>query len=496
MSSVWVHHTCVCSLPNFPQFRGRPNTNASVKDRVTNLQEFIGDVIPGRAYVVVDDTFTSGDTLISLIQHIVDGGGRVVAATTLADGRWQNYLKPRAEDVKIILDKLGLNEAEFHHEIGIPISQFTGSEIFQLAHLDRGWRTTADLRIRIFGKGSGATASRAGRNSRQPQKQEVVPPHQRERKPADHSVHDQEYRAADTPSTTQDDVRFSTTDQPLQSDIGFYSQVEHTIAGFKQMKATGDQWARWLEKQPGVKKEELDWLGIKEWLAERKGAVTKAEVMGFLRDNQVEVQEVEYSDRAQADQSPKYKRLQLPGGENYREVLLTLPDKSSLSEFTKEYLENNPGAREEEIRQQYEMYGAPLIWSNFNSPHFDVPNILAHVRMNERTDTDGKRVLFVEEVQSDWHQRGRQEGYKSQQIGPEIITDDVISTGKGTIPDAPFKQSWPMLAMKRVIRIAAEEGFDRVAWTTGEQQADRYYLRRYIYAIQILPSDTSTDAKK
>jgi orotate phosphoribosyltransferase len=69
---------------------------------------------------VVDDTFTSGDTLISLIQHIVDGGGRVVAATTLADGRWQNYLKPRAEDVKIILDKLGLNEAEFHHEIGIP----------------------------------------------------------------------------------------------------------------------------------------------------------------------------------------------------------------------------------------------------------------------------------------------------------------------------------------------------------------------------------------
>ena len=104
-------------------------------------------------------------------------------------------------------------------------------------------------------------------------------------------------------------------------------------------------------------------------------------------------------------------------------------------------------------------------------------------------------VLFVEEVQSDWHQRGDKR-YKSQQIGPEIITDDVISTGKGTIPDAPFKQSWPMLAMKRVIRIAAEEGFDRVAWTTGEQQADRYDLRRYIYAIQILPSDTSTDAKK
>src|SRR5690606_6877328 len=49
---------------------------------------------------------------------------------------------------------------------------------------------------------------------------------------------------------------------------------------------------------------------------------------------------------------------------------------------------------------------------SYRSPHFDQPNVLAHVRFNERTDVDGKRVLFIEEIQSDWHQAGRKRGYK------------------------------------------------------------------------------------
>ena len=49
--------------------------------------------------------------------------------------------------------------------------------------------------------------------------------------------------------------------------------------------------------------------------------------------------------------------------------------------------------------------------TQFRSSHFDQPNILAHVRFNERTDADGKRVLFIEELQSDWAQKGRKEGF-------------------------------------------------------------------------------------
>ena len=43
----------------------------------------------------------------------------------------------------------------------------------------------------------------------------------------------------------------------------------------------------------------------------------------------------------------------------------------------------------------------------FRSSHWDQPNVLAHVRFNERTDADGKRVLFIEEIQSDFGQATR-----------------------------------------------------------------------------------------
>jgi len=61
-----------------------------------------------------------------------------------------------------------------------------------------------------------------------------------------------------------------------------------------------------------------------------------------------------------------------------------------------------------------------------------------------------------------------------------------MSLHDNAIPSAPFvtkTESWTMLAMKRMIRYAAENGFDRIAWTTGEQQADRYDLSKHIKAI-------------
>ena len=47
----------------------------------------------------------------------------------------------------------------------------------------------------------------------------------------------------------------------------------------------------------------------------------------------------------------------------------------------------------------------------FKSSHFDEPNILVHLRMNTRTDSEGNKVLFLEEVQSDWGQKGKKEGF-------------------------------------------------------------------------------------
>jgi len=42
------------------------------------------------------------------------------------------------------------------------------------------------------------------------------------------------------------------------------------------------------------------------------------------------------------------------------------------------------------------------------------------------------------------------------------------------VPDAPFKDNWYQLALKRVLKYAADNGYERVGLTTGKQQIDRF----------------------
>ncbi|MGH8117437.1 MAG: hypothetical protein ACREPJ_09060, partial [Rhodanobacteraceae bacterium] len=60
------------------------------------------------------------------------------------------------------------------------------------------------------------------------------------------------------------------------------------------------------------------------------------------------------------------------------------------------------------------------------------------------------------------------------------------------VPDAPFKKEWPLLAMKRAIRYAAEHGYDHVTWTTGDQQTERYNLSRHISRLEARKNDDGT----
>ena len=63
-----------------------------------------------------------------------------------------------------------------------------------------------------------------------------------------------------------------------------------------------------------------------------------------------------------------------------------------------------------------------------------------------------------------------------------------IASKRNGVPSAPFEKNWAELAMKRMLRYAAENGFDKVAWTTGEQQAERYDLGTKINHIHVIPS--------
>ena len=55
----------------------------------------------------------------------------------------------------------------------------------------------------------------------------------------------------------------------------------------------------------------------------------------------------------------------------------------------------------------------------------------------------------------------------------------------GRRPDAPFKtmdeRGWPQLAMRRIMRYAVENDYDRIAWSPGSIQHERYGAPTKLY---------------
>lgn len=371
--------------------------------------------------------------------------------------------------------------------------------------------------------------------------------------------------------------------QSNQADFGLRSVLMDAATELKQEKGTGDQYLAMLRKTAGVKEAEIAWTGLDEFL-KGKASVTKQEIVDYLDENQVQIEEVtlaedygdvevwwedegganeetpfqelpeteqrealeRYRDEVgdTVESNTKYSEYTLAGGENYREVLLTLPSKKpkellEYKDWFKQYGDKKKTAAI--LRQEYEAWYAsqrkntPLP-EEYDSSHFDQKNILAHVRLNDRTTADGKRVLFVEEIQSDWHQAGRKKGYKtsrqekeykrlqsrSDQIddrlnmvrsylwdmrdesdekrqklnnerkalekeNKEIIKklNDLMPNGSvGLVPDAPFKKNWHEMAFRRVAQIAALNNYDMIAWTPGQVQSERFDLSKQLSKIR------------
>ncbi len=168
----------------------------------------------------------------------------------------------------------------------------------------------------------------------------------------------------------------------------------------------------------------------------------------------------------------------------------------------------------------------------FHSPHYNEKNILAHIRMNVRKDENGRRILFIEELQSDWAQKGKREGFKfpfhksTSALVPKYDgkywynhirkTGELYSSGsfisedeawkfiktetelfqKG-VPAAPFVTEtslWTKLALKVALKHAVLHKADYLSWTTGEQQNKRYDLSNQIDLISTnrYPDNTYT----
>ena len=384
---------------------------------------------------------------------------------------------------------------------------------------------------------------------------------------------------------------------------GFYSPLEKVISEAKQDKMPAKQWA-----EKFAKGEEAKWTGLNEWLAQQQGSVSKAEIQQYLKDNRIQVVEVVKGSEKQISKvselpkeftadgfvirqeedgwvrqregggqseyivperalkyyndeqgysegnATKFSQYQLEGEkENYKEVLVTMPQATSKQSFEliegkngNWYVDNkNTGVRltfgsEGLARSQYDKLSSEkqVDWNkSFKSSHFDEPNILVHLRMNTRTDSEGNKVLFLEEVQSDWGQTGKKEGFKEPsfewdtQLGKDAVvvlkkmnetagfndwkglatamakSNDILNdfqvpydskdlmlkwhkavNQERKVPTAPFvmdTNAWTKLGLKYALKEAVKQGATKIAWTTGEQQNDRYDLSKQVSKIDV-----------
>ena len=378
---------------------------------------------------------------------------------------------------------------------------------------------------------------------------------------------------------------------PKAQSGGLFSQASIASDNLQRKTGNADGFFNDLTGKGQVKPDELNAMGFKENFAGRND-VSRQEVQQFVNDNQVQIKETVLGEDAKfgsytLDGGDNYRELLLQdnssaglldelnllnkqiedakvalrndtpallnvaedmqresdkfiGADYFSEnFFTTITANRELSDFQDGKLLSDEAAgkyingakelieRRDELVKQKDNLPEPFI----NSSHFDEPNILAHLRMKDRVDTDGNKTLLLEEVQSDLHQKGADVGYQNPKRMKELddeydrLDDEILKSyqqhnsmdagrdrayirntihelelertnidierGEAAmaVPDAPFKtddkSSWYNLALKRGLLEAVEGGYDKLALTTGRQQADRYDLSKQINEVRL-----------
>lgn len=281
--------------------------------------------------------------------------------------------------------------------------------------------------------------------------------------------------------------------------------------------------------------------------------------------------------------TPKYERYSLPGGSEYQETQFIFNPKDNpaglarrqavfdkyqpeLDRLRKEINSLDYATRvaahkkyDELVYKRYkeadEAYSLVADQEPFISSHWSEKNTMAHARTQKFKNTEGETVFLVDELQSDWHQKGRGRGYRQESEKPtraeaakppepnelkiqedehqfkitfDRLPESSVTVGKGIVgdktgaieyateffaeelqrkqqqifakkieefyrkaPDAPLKKNWPEVVMKRMIRQAIDSGADGLAWTPGRIQAQRYSLSNHVNQVNLIGSTPS-----
>ena len=321
----------------------------------------------------------------------------------------------------------------------------------------------------------------------------------------------------------------------------FYSYMGKVVDGIKIEKMGAGGVVSYL-KGKGVKNEEIKWSGIETWL-EGKKSVTKAELQEFIAGSQLRIEE-EMSSPDDWELVKDGNNWVVKGLDGEVRETWELTETGWMSDISGEIV-TDIGEIQEQLQDEY---GSGTRWSqytldggtNYRELVFKLPNssysnramrvhwgqdaegILVHTRVQDFV-VDGKNMLFIEELQSDWHNEGAKDGYAEQKdevrieklkaeldeafykledystemTGSAGEWETITGTAKGLrlyneyidannaykkasndlvrkVPDAPFRSNYHEYVLKRLLRMATEEGYDSIGWTPAEIQVKRW----------------------
>jgi GGDEF domain-containing protein len=375
---------------------------------------------------------------------------------------------------------------------------------------------------------------------------------------------------------SESDIEAPMFSRPSEPAPRFYSALSKAVEKApEKVFGNAQQVKVWLVANApkfDVKKDEIYWSGITDWLDSLSGKVSRAQVSDFLDANGVKVEDkvlgtdtqlenklrstLEEMNHFRAEQHSKYGRIKfddlsrsekdryqnlsdtvnileqqrkqqpkhdnaqltLPGGVDYRELVVTIPT-------------TEPYNRNDHTHFGDTGEGKQIGW----------------IRHNTRIDANGNKVLFLEEVQSQRSQAGRKLGFNrpltdaeerhllelkdqnvklrgrmhelalkagmdeefdeefvSLQSKRQDILDEIRKLERMPelgIPAAPFvtdsntkaTNAYISLLMKKAISQAIDSDSNSVAWTTGDQQADRYDLSAQVSKIRYVKRNGKFD---
>jgi hypothetical protein len=262
------------------------------------------------------------------------------------------------------------------------------------------------------------------------------------------------------------------------SSLGFYSPTEAALDNIQQNKGSVEQFKAMLIRN-GAKQAEMDWMGFDETFPDGKKPITKADIQSWIDQNKIEIQEVQkgasnwdgnelmvngevvanvfenddetwsyQSDSSEGEETfatrtrameeaemaemgtysenaTKYEKYVEPGGENYKELLLTMPEANAklisgtikaakndalddiLTDIDSEglgdldYGRTDNGTIEfegftpsqfEQLKEitrsnnaEFAIINKTGLQNIFSSSHWNEPNIVVHVRFDERS---------------------------------------------------------------------------------------------------------------